>query len=102
MFLSSQCLDSGHLGKALADRLQYGVVFDVVLVVGLDLSSDTVESSLQRILGRGVHHLGLWKTVLVGSGEVGVETVAYHDTGIIGRPCNEGDLVSEQRLALTS
>lgn len=44
-------LDTGDLGETLADGLQYGVVFNVVRVIGLDLGRDTVERALQRILG---------------------------------------------------
>lgn len=62
--------------KTLADGLEDGVVFDVISVVGLELGGNAGERSLESLLGRSVDHLGL-------------------DTGIIGGPGNEGDLVSD-------
>lgn len=71
-------------------------MLNVVAVVGLDLDGDTAESALQGILGRGVHHLGLERTLvtmlimdaprrsLIGN---------YLDAGIIRGPSNEGQLV---------
>lgn len=50
-----------QLCQALADGLQHRVVFDVVLVVGLQFGGDAVERALQGLLRRGVHHLGLCK-----------------------------------------
>lgn len=49
------------LSTALGDAGSNAVVLDVVLVVCLDLSTNAVERALQRILGRGVHHLGLFE-----------------------------------------
>lgn len=62
--------------KALADSLDDGVVLNVVGVVGLELSSDAGEGTLQGLLGRSVDHLGL-------------------DASIVGGPGNEGNLVAD-------
>lgn len=65
-----------HLtSHALADGLENGVVLDVVGIVGLELGRNTSERALQGLLGGGVNHLG-------------------HDTGIIGGPGEEGNLVA--------
>lgn len=45
--------------KTLADGLDDGVPFDVILVVGLELCGDTSEGALESLLGRSVDHLGL-------------------------------------------
>jgi hypothetical protein len=48
-----------NLCQSLADLGEDRLVFDVVFVVCLEFSGDTVQSALQGIFGRGVHHLGL-------------------------------------------
>lgn len=65
-----------NLSKALADSLDDAVVLNVVRVVGLELSSDAGEGTLQGLLGRSVNHLGL-------------------DASIIGGPGNECNLVAD-------
>lgn len=63
------------LGETLADGLEDGVVLNVIGVVGLELGGNAGEGALQGLLGRSVDHLGL-------------------NTGIIGRPCDKGNLVA--------
>lgn len=56
---------SGRWVKLLGDLASLGnsgyntVVFDVVCVVGLDISGKTVQGTLESILGRRVHHARL-------------------------------------------
>lgn len=50
---------SMHLGGALANRLEDGLVLNVIGVVGLELGGDTIEGALQGLLGRSVNHLRL-------------------------------------------
>jgi hypothetical protein len=71
------CLSNGSnlSSKALADGLDDGIVLNVVRVVGLQLGGNAGEGTLESLLGRSVDHLGL-------------------DASVIGRPSNEGDLVS--------
>lgn len=47
--------------KTLADGLDDAVVLNVVGVVGLQLVSNTGKSSLERLFGGGVNHLGLFQ-----------------------------------------
>jgi hypothetical protein len=74
------CLSNGSnlSSKALADGLDDGIVLNVVRVVGLQLGGNAGEGTLESLLGRSVDHLGL-------------------DASVIGRPSNEGDLVSASR-----
>jgi hypothetical protein len=71
------CLSNGSnlSSKALADGLDDGIVLNVVRVVSLQLGGNAGEGTLESLLGRSVDHLGL-------------------DASVIGRPSNEGDLVS--------
>lgn len=47
-------------GSTLAHGLDNLFVLDVVLLVGLELDSDTAERALEGLLGGGVDHLGLF------------------------------------------
>lgn len=56
-------LNCTYLSKTLADGLEDSVVLDVVGVVGLELGGNTSERALQSLLGRGIDHLGLLRSV---------------------------------------
>lgn len=83
-------------GKTLADSLDDGVVLNVIGVIGLQLSSNSGEGSLEGLLGGSVDHLGLrWSWSSAGGSEVGSGMVAgYLNAGIIRGPGNKGDFVS--------
>ncbi len=49
------------LVPAFVKFVENGAVFDVIFIVGLDFSSDTIQSALQGILGRGIGHFGLYE-----------------------------------------
>lgn len=48
------------LCKTLAHAVENRGVLDVVLIVGLELSCETVEGALESVLGGGVDHLWLY------------------------------------------
>lgn len=49
----------GCILTALGHPLYNAVVLDVVRVVGLDISGNAIECTLERLLGSGVHHARL-------------------------------------------
>lgn len=63
-----------YLCEALADLCEDGLVLDVVFVVCLEFSGDSVQGALEGVFGGGVDHLGLlgWSALL--SRLVGRET----------------------------
>lgn len=107
----SVCLSSQHknkntrllTGQALADGLDNDIVLNVIGVVGLQLSSNTSEGSLEGLLGGSVDHLGLCAAVrsarVVRSG-ADIAVGRYLNTGFIGGPSDEGDLVSGIKSAV--
>jgi hypothetical protein len=47
------------LCQAFADSCKNGLVFDVVMVIGLEFGREAVQGTLESIFRRGVNHLGL-------------------------------------------
>lgn len=92
------CRDERRLtSKALADRLDDGVIFDVVGVVDLQLRRDAGERPLQSLLGRGVDHLGLQGRASQLSGSRGVRASLRTWT-----PASSGDQAMKAILFLPS
>ena len=88
-----------HLGGALADRLEDGVVLNVIGVVGLELGGDAIEGALQGLLGRSVNHLGLLEGIVSMPERNEEKRYETHlNTGIIGGPGNKGNLVAAGKL----
>src|SRR3569833_1545484 len=82
------CLTS----QALADGFQDCVVLDVVGVVGLELGGDAVERSLEGLLGRGVHHLGLEGAVSgEGTRRRAREMMVHGEAVLTWMPASSGD-----------
>lgn len=67
------------------------MVFNVVFIVGLELSGNSVQGALEGVFGRGIDHLGLlYSLVCRLRGAVAVWTNL--NSGIIWGPRDEGNL----------
>ena len=80
------------LCEAFGHLVEDGLVFDVVLVISLELGGNAVQGALESIFGGGVHHFRL-QGMVRGELAWSIET-AYLDTGIIWGPGNESNLAS--------
>jgi hypothetical protein len=50
-----------RLCQTLANLCENRLVLNVVFIVRLEFGSNAIESALESIFGRGVHHLGLYR-----------------------------------------
>lgn len=95
-------------GSTLAHGLDNLFVLNVVLLVGLELDSDTAERALEGLLRGGVDHLGLFyfegsqlvsvarfgKYIFYRKGRKKTNRRTHLDASIIGGPGDKGHLVA--------